>query len=138
MSAGVDRRRVETDAEIRSEFHDSNELRCYEISEAKQKDKTTKAIIQQLDDDRKLDLSVEVDRRRVETDAEIRSELSESNEFRCYERYEVKQKDETAKSVRKKFHDDLKLEMSTEVDRRRSELHESNELSRYERSEGKQ
>ena len=74
-----------------------------------------KRLERKLDDDVKLKMSVEVDRRRVEIDAEIRSEMRESNELSRYEKVEANRKDEAAKAVGKQLNDELKLESMAEV-----------------------
>ena len=91
-------------------------------------------------------MSAEVNRRRVETCALIRSELCESNELSRYERVEGKKKHDSSLSVRMQLNGELKLELSSEVDRKisetrahiTSELSETNELSSNERVEAKQ
>ena len=45
-------------------------------------------------------MSAEVDRKRAEIDAKIRSELRESNDLSLYERFEAKKKHEAALAVR--------------------------------------
>ena len=72
----------------------------YERVEAKKKRDSSKEVRKQLDDEIKLELSADIDRRKVETCVEITSDLHESNDFRCYERAKAKKKDEAAKAVR--------------------------------------
>ena len=91
-SAEVDRRRVDIDAERRYELRESNELSRHEKVEAKQKDEASKSVRKQLDDDLKIQISAEVDRRRVEIDAKIRSEVHESNELSHHEKLKQSRK----------------------------------------------
>ena len=88
------------------------------MHEAKQEDEAANAVRKQLDDDLKLEMSAKIDRRRIETDSEIRSELCESNKLSRFEIVEAKQKHEAAKAVRKQLDDELVLESIAEVDRK--------------------
>ena len=85
MNSEFDRRKVETYAGIISELRESSELSHCEIVEAKEKDETAKAVRKQLDNELKLELMAEVDRKIVsEVDkkqrAKIKNQIEKSRE----------------------------------------------------------
>ena len=89
-----------------------------EKSESKQKHDAAFVLRKKLNDEIKLELHAEFDRRRIETDAAIRSELRESNETNSHERVKATQKHEASLALRKKLYDEIKIEFSAEVKRR--------------------
>ena len=101
MSAEVDRRRIETDAEIISELRESNLLSRCEIVEAKQNAWAEKSVmkqliieakrkavaeisvVKQLDDELRLESIAEVDRKRVvEAKVKMLEKAKDNTKFR--------------------------------------------------------
>ena len=67
----------------------------------------TDLVIKKINDELKLELSAEVDRRRVETDVEIRNKLHESNELIRCKRSKSKQKNDTALVSKKQSNNEM-------------------------------
>ena len=82
--------------------------RC-ERDEAKKKHDSASVVRNKLNDEMMIELSIEVDRKIVEIDTLIRSDLIESNELSLCKRDEGKQKHDASSAVRKKLNDDLKI-----------------------------
>ena len=66
-----------------------------------------------------LKLISQIDRRRLQKDTEIRSELREFNQLSHCEKAEAKHKDQVSKAFRKQVYNELKIELMVKVYRKR-------------------